>query len=234
MASTTNERLVHRGSRAAGVGAIAFGVLTVAQLTLANPPGGSYEESAVAEFLTKGHRLVVIALFHLALLGVLGLVVFVAELRRLAVQSGAEQAGGVISTLGGAAAASFALGWAVHCGLVLAHVEGGDQVVMSPTITYTLSQIGVTFVFGSGAILFGLALLAFAIAAKDAVSPRMRLAIATAGVAGIAGLAFFTFFLQMLLVIGIGLALLLRAREADVARSGDPEGLPRGLASAQG
>src|SRR3954454_6437395 len=174
MASTTHERPAHRGSKAAGIGAIAFGVLTFAQLTLANAPGGSYEESAVTEFLTKGHRVVVIAGFHFALLGVLGLVVFVAELRRLAVQSGAERAGGVISGLGGAAAASFAIGWAVHCGLALAQAEGGEQVVVGPTTTYTLSEIGVTFIFGSGAILFGLALLTFAFAAKGAVSSRMR------------------------------------------------------------
>src|SRR4051794_15184256 len=234
MASTTDERLAHRGSRAAGVGAIAFGVLTFAQLTLVNAPGGSYEESAVTDFLTTGHRVVVIAAFPLALLGVLGLVVFVSELRRLAVRSGAERVGGVVSVLGGAAAASFAIGWAVHCGLALAHVEGGEQVVISPTTTYTLSEIGVTFVFGSGAVLFGLALLSFAVAAKHAASPQMRLAMAIAGVAGVAGLAFFTFFLQLLLVTGVGVALVVRSRRTDLARSGDPEGLPQGLATAQG
>ena len=43
-------------ARIGGIGGIAFGVLTFAALVIASPPGGSYTESSVTDFVARGHR----------------------------------------------------------------------------------------------------------------------------------------------------------------------------------
>ena len=204
------------GQISAGVGALAFGVLSLAQMLTANAPGGAYSASDVTHFLAAGHRATVIVVFHLAMLGVLGLVTFTAGLRDTVARVAGDHPAQVVSGLGTAAAACFAIGWGVGTGQALAHTEGGAQVVVPATTTYLISQIGVTFVFGCGAILLGLALLVFVRVTRTELSRPMRATLVTAGIAGFAGLAFFTFFLQLLLVAGVGVALLVRRQQAPV------------------
>jgi hypothetical protein len=212
---------LRRDGMSAGVGAVAFGVLSITQLLIVNAPGGGYSAPAVTEFLGSGHRVAVIVVFHLAMLGVLGLVWFVAGLRDLGARVAGEARAYVVSGLGFAAAACFAIGWAVDTGQALAHTEGGADVVIPKTTTYLISQVGVTFVFGCGAMLLGLALLAFVRLARPVLSRPMRVALMIAGVAGFAGLAFFTFFLQLLIVTGVGVALLVRRDQAGLVASSE-------------
>lgn len=58
---------MRRATVLAGVGGIAFSVLTVVGIVLSEPPGGEYKESQVADYLSKGHRPVVIVAFYLGL-----------------------------------------------------------------------------------------------------------------------------------------------------------------------
>ena len=42
---------------------------------------------------------------------------------------------------------------------MVAHLEGGGRSAISPAVTYLISEIGVVFIFGCGAILLGFALI---------------------------------------------------------------------------
>lgn len=70
-----------RGSIVAGVGGISFAVLTFAAQFVGKPPGGTYHASDVADYLAKGHRPSVYVSEYLVLLGVLGLICLLANLR---------------------------------------------------------------------------------------------------------------------------------------------------------
>src|SRR6267142_3488035 len=76
-----------RSTTLAGAGAIAFGVLTVVGF-LGGTPGGNYDESTVADYISGGHFPMVIATGYLAIVGVVGLICLLAYLREL---SGADQ-----------------------------------------------------------------------------------------------------------------------------------------------
>jgi hypothetical protein len=205
----------HGRAVAGGIGAIAFSVSSLMMIFIGNPPGGGFEQAAVTSFLGTGHRVVVIVLFHLAMLGVMGLLVFLGELRARVGEVGGR-ASSLLNGLGGAAAACFAIGWGVVCGQALAHAEGGPQVVVSSSTTYLVSQVGVTFVFGCGAALLGLAMLTAAATALEMARP-LKATLVTAGVAGFAGLAWITFFVMLVLVGATGVALLTRTERLSMA-----------------
>jgi hypothetical protein len=46
---------------AAGLGALAFGILPMVGFSIANPPGGSYSASNTIDYISKGHRTAVFA-----------------------------------------------------------------------------------------------------------------------------------------------------------------------------
>jgi hypothetical protein len=203
-----SERRGRSGALLAGGGAIAFGVLTVVAATVANTPGGNYSASSVADYLAHGHRVPVIVVTHLALLGVLGLIFLLAHLREaISVVPEYRRAGNIVWGTGLAAAASFALGWGVVGGQVIAHLEGGSDIVIPPAVTYLISEVGVVFIFGSGAILLGFALIVLMLNSRTVFPTWLRRLILIAGVCGVAGLAFFTFFVLMisLAVVGVWL-----------------------------
>lgn len=190
---------VRGGAVSAGLGAIGFGLLTLVSTLIANAPGGSYSADAVTSFTTKSHSVVVLVVFHLALIGLAGLVTTLAYLRaRIETTLGDSRLAGVVWGLGVAAAASFAAGWALVGGEAVARLERGSSPVLPASVTYLVSEIGSVFIFGAGAILLGIALLAYAVRAADTLPAWLRWPTAVAGVAGIAGLAFFPAFLFML------------------------------------
>jgi hypothetical protein len=177
----------------AGSSGIAFGALTFAALTLSGSPGGGYSASAVDSFLAPGHRAAALAALLCGLLGITGLVGLLARLR--------DEAGGrspIVWGVGLAGAASFAAGYAVIAGLVLADWEGGAAVVVPAPITYVISEIASVLIFGPGAMLVGIALI------TAATAGRVRWPMLVAGVCGVAGLAFFPFFALLLWAIGSG------------------------------
>ena len=197
----------------AGVGGIAFSVLTVAGFAVSLAPGGNYKESNIADYLAKGHRPAVFVAFYLGLLGVLGLICLLAHLRdAVDVTPGRERTAAIFWGTGLAGAASFAVGWAVIGGQVVAHTEGGHSIAVPPPLTYLIGEIGVVMIFGSGAMLLGFALIALGLAAPPILPEWLRWLTVIAGAASLAGLAFFPFFILILWGIVIGVWLLLAGR----------------------
>ena len=208
----------------AAVGSIAFSVLTVVGLGVSLAPGGNYKESNIADYLAKGHRPAVIVAFYLGLLGVLGLICILAHLRdAIDATPGRKRTAAVFWGTGLAGAASFAVGWAIIGGQVVAHLEGGHSIVVPPPLTYLIGEIGVVMIFGSGAMLLGFALIALWLAAGPILPAWLRWLTLIAGVASLAGLAFFPFFLLIIWGIVIGVWLLVADRgSAPSAIAGQP------------
>ena len=125
----------------------------------------------------------------------------------------------IVVGTGLAGAASFAVGWGVIGGQVVAHLEaggsGGTAISIAPDVTYLLSEVGVVFIFGSGATLLGFALIALVIGCRGMLPAWLRWSTLLAGLCGVAGLAFFPFFLLLLWAAAIGVWLLTAA--ADLA-----------------
>lgn len=200
-----------RRTLAAALGGIGFSVLTLLAVIVANAPGGNYTTSQVADYLARGHRVPVIIVFHLALLGILGLVAVLAHVRE---NIASPRAARIVWGTGLAAAACFAIGWGVAGGQVVAHLEGGSAIAIPPAVTYLISEIGVVFVFGCGAILLGLALIVLSLSSGAPLPGWLRWVTLVCGVAGVAGLAFFPFFILTLWGLAIGLWLLAATRSA--------------------
>ena len=157
-------------SALAGVGSIAFSVLTIVGLALANPPGGTYKASDAVKYVAKGHHVAAFASVYILLLAVLGLLLLLAYLRDLlrAAPDG-ERVARIFWAMGIGAATSFAVGWAIVLGNAIAHAFGGSGVVVDPAVTYLASELGFSVVFGPAAILLGFALIAFVIGGRALV-----------------------------------------------------------------
>jgi len=144
----------------AGIGSLAFSVLSLTASTLVNNPGGGYTESAVTDYLAASHFPVVLLSLCMGLLGVVGLLCLLSYLREL-MGTGADdqQLGSVFWGTGVASAACFAVGWGFIAGQPVAHAEAGSVLAVPPTITHLISETGGSvMLFGSGAMLLGLAL----------------------------------------------------------------------------
>jgi hypothetical protein len=210
----TDDHALTRKATGAGLGGIAFSVLTLAAVQVSNAPGGNYSASQVASYLSRGHRIPEIVVFHLALLGLLGLIVLLAQLREAIGAAGNLRAARVVWGTGLASVASFAIGWGIAGGQVIAHLEGGRAISVSPPITYLVSEIGVVFIFGCGAILLGFALIVLTLNSRGILPTWLRRLTLLCGLAGVAGLAFFTFFILILWGLATGIWLVLIGRRA--------------------
>jgi hypothetical protein len=116
-----------------------------------------------------------------------------------------------------AAAASFGVGWGVAIAQPIAHAEGGSGVSIAPAVTYLISETGVVFVFGSGAILLGLALIVLMLGSGLPFPTWLRWFTWLAALCGIAGLAFFTFFVLLIWALAVGIWLLSTGRTAEAS-----------------
>ena len=202
------------GAVLGGVGGIAFGFLTLGGVLVANAPGGSYSASSVTTYLAHGHRIVVLVITHLALLGVLGLVALLAYLRdAISARPENRAAGNIVWGAGLVAAASYAIGWSVIGGQVVAHLEGGTIAIPAP-VTYLISEVGVMFIFGAGSILLGFALITLMVSSRGLLPTWLRRLTLLAGVCGVAGLAFFPFFVLMVCMAVVGVWLVAADRTA--------------------
>ena len=93
----------------AGIGGIAFSVLTIVGLGVANPPGGTYKASDAVKYVAKGHHVAVFVAAYLFLIAVLGLLFLLAYLRDLISGGpGGERTARIFWGTGVAAATSFA------------------------------------------------------------------------------------------------------------------------------
>ena len=198
----------------AGLGGIAFGVLTFVAILVAAPPGGTYDANNVADYLAKGHRTAVFVSIYLMLIGLLGLVLLLTRLR----DSTAGMLGSVFWGAGVAAAAGFAVGWSVIVAPPLAVAFGGNsKVSIDPVVAYTLAETGWIILIGAGGILLGFALVALMAASAAALPAWFRWFTLLAGVAGVAAVAFFPFFVVLLWSLVAGIWLLLSGRSAEPA-----------------
>jgi len=205
-------------SALAGVGSIAFSVLTIVGLALANPPGGTYKASDAVKYVAKGHHVAVFASVYVLLLAVLGLLLLLAYLRDLlSAAPDGERVARIFWAMSIGAATSFAIGWAIVLGNAIAHAFGGSGVVVDPAVTYLASELGFSVVFGPAAILLGFALITFMIGGRALVPAWLRWSTLVAGLAGIVSLAFFPAVLVLLWGIVMGIWLLVPSRGPAVA-----------------
>lgn len=197
----------------AGLAALAFSVLTFVGLLLSEPPGGSYSAHDAAKYISSGHHGAVFVAAYLLLLGTFGLIWLLAYLRDVGFATSTDT---MIARLfwgtGLCAAASLAVGWSLMLGVSMSTAFGGHSVTLAPNVTYVIVEVGSAAVWGAGAFLLGLALIALSIAAHAVFPTWLRVATAIAGIGGITGVAFFPSGLLVLWGIAIGLWLVFAAR----------------------
>ena len=208
-----------RAATIAGVGSLAFGVLFFTALILVNSPGGGYTESTVTQYLAAAHFPVVLLALCLGLLGVVGLLCLLSYLRELMGQDAdTQQLGNIFWGTGVASAACFAVGWGFVAGQPVAHAEAGSVLAVPPTITHLISETGGSvMIFGSGAMLLGLA-LAILFLKPGALPAWLRWLTLVAAIAAFAGLAYFPFILVLLWGVVIGLWLLIADSRRQTSR----------------
>jgi hypothetical protein len=172
-----------KGSTLAGVGGIAFGVLTVVALVVGGAPGGNYTEADVANYVGLGHLPTVIITGYLALFGVLGLICVLAYMREaIASQRDSGVAANIFWGAGLASAASFAVAWGLVTGIAVAAAEGGSAASVPHATTYVLSDTMLNVLYGSGGILLGFALIALMLSSHGTLPSWVRWLTLIAGV----------------------------------------------------
>jgi len=180
------------GSALAGIGAIAFGTLTLVGIVVGAAPGGNYTEGDVASYVSIGHLPTVIVTGYLALAGVFGLICLLAYLRQvIAVDPGREFSANIFWGTGLASAASFAVGWGLVTGIAVAAAEGGSAASVSHAATYQISDMSLNVLYGSGGIFLGLALIALMINSRGALPAWLRWITLVCGVLAIGTPAYF-------------------------------------------
>jgi hypothetical protein len=195
---------MQRRSLVAGIGAVAFGVLPMVAFIVANPPGGNYKPSDIADFIAKGHRPAVFLSAYLMLLSGAGLLFLVACLRD-SIADGARSS--IFWGFGIASVAAWVAGYAIAISPSLALAfSGGKLHSLSAPVAYTFSEAGFAAMYGAGGLLLGCALLTFA-AGPVTVPAWIRWTALVAGIAGLAALAWFPFFLVYIWAIVVGIAL---------------------------
>jgi hypothetical protein len=162
----------------------------------------------VTDYLASGHRIAILVVMHLALVGLVGLIAMLAHFRDLLPTGTARSA---VWGTGVASAGAFAVGWSIVGGQVVAHWEGGSAITIPLAVTYLISEVGSVLIYGVGALLLGCALIILMLNTRGLLPSWLRWMTLAAGIAGIAGLAFITFYLLMLWVIVVGVWLVTRA-----------------------
>ena len=210
---------MRRESLLAGIGALAFGILTFVAFIVASPPGGDYKASDVTKFLAKGHRFDVFLSVYVMLIAVAGLLLLLAHLRRAI---GGGQRESIFWGFGVAAVAAWIGGYAVAISPSLALAFSGGHLKTLPAPTaYTFSEAGWALMYGGGGLLLGAALITFALGSVTAPA-WVRWSTLGAGIAGLAAVAWFPFFLVYAWAIVLGIWTLVAER----SRVGEPSAAP--------
>jgi hypothetical protein len=197
-----------------GIGGIAFAVLTFAAFFVASPAGGTYKAADIGDFVAKGHRVAVIVATYLFLLGVAGLICLLARLRENIAGGAATVTDRIFWGTGLAAAAAFAVGWGIAISPALSRMYGGEGSGVPANVAYTVAEAGNVLIFGVGAILLGVALLALVVGAGATLPAWVRWTTALGAIAALASPAFFPFFLVLVWSLATGAWLLASRRGA--------------------
>lgn len=196
---------------AAGVGSIAFGVLTPLAIIVGGPMGGNYAAADVASYISSGHVVIAGAMALCGLVGAAGLIALSSYLRQ---RAELDNTGSIWpQTLWGlmlGAAVCFAVSWGVFVSQPIGNNEAGTNLNIPPTITYAIGISGDEVLFESAATLLGLALILIAIANLPRLPAWLRWSTLIVGLLGITSLAFFTFFPLLLWAIVVGIWLVAR------------------------
>jgi hypothetical protein len=201
----------------AGIGAIGFSVLTIVGLGLMNPPGGNYAAHDIEKYLRHGHRVAVFAGLYVEILAALGLLLLLAYLRDRVAAPATRFASWVVGVIG---ASMILLGFTVAASGALARAYGGSAVVVPPTTSYVISEIGAAMIWGPGGVLLGVALILLAAAKGVALPAWLRWVTFVAGVLGLASPAFFPSFALLIWGLVTGLWLLVTGARAQAAPVG--------------
>ena len=213
---------VKQGSTLAGAGAIVFGVFTVVG-TFGGSPGGSYDDSTVAEYVKIGHFPIVVVTGYLALFGVVGLICLLAYLREaISVEPGRKLAASIFWGIGLAAATSMAVSWGLVTGLALAAAEGGSAATVAHPVTYVLSDTSLNVLFGSGGIMLGCALIALVLGSGTTFPRWLRWLTLVAGVLALGAPFFFPAFAIPIWGIVIGIWLVASGRVSNPGIASQP------------
>jgi hypothetical protein len=201
-----------RSSVVAGVGGIVFAVLWFVTAFVASPPGGTYSASDVADFVDKGHRVAVFVSVPLGLVSVFGLLLLLAGLRdRLpspeSLSSTVYWSASLLSVVG------FAIGWVTVLTVPIARAFGGTTlVVIAPTVTFVISEIGWAIMFAVGGTFLGVALITAAASPGRPFPAWLRWLTLIVGILGLFSLAWFPFFALLLYALIAGIWLIVSAR----------------------
>lgn len=197
----------------AALGALAFGILTFVAMTIANPPGGGWNEHDIATYVQSGHRTAVFVSLYLVLASTVGLAVLLSRLH--AALEGTRAT--VFRTLGTAAVAAWLVGYALAGAVPVSYAFGGaSHLHLASDVIYVFSEAGWAVMYGAGGTLLGCALVTFALG-PVAVPAWVRWSTLVAGIAGIAALAWFPFFLVYVWAIVLGVWLLAADRRRALA-----------------
>jgi hypothetical protein len=182
--------------RAAGLGLLAYGIGTLAAFMAIGSPGGDYENSGIAEYLSGGHRITAFALAYAGGLAALGLLPFAHRMR--------QELGGLGRTvwgLGVAAVATAVTGWFVVGGVAVAATEGGSAVTrgVAHPVVYVFTEIGNLVAVCGPAFLVGI--VAVLLAARGPLPAPLRAVSAVAGLCRIVAPLFFPMFVYFLGVL---------------------------------
>lgn len=189
--------------RTAGIGAVAFGVLTFAGLMLESPPGGTYSTKDIANFTKSSHRPLVLAGMYLMVLGAIGLMIALGHLRQGVRNDAARRVLGATTMMGGL---GLAFGAALAGAVPMALMVGGGRPIADDHVTFMFSQLGDALLLGVAAATIGLSLLT--LAACGATKGWLRVATYVGGVGGLLGILFLPFLLTLLWGVATGVALL--------------------------
>ncbi|HYW29017.1 MAG TPA: hypothetical protein VE824_04345 [Gaiellales bacterium] len=204
-------------SRWPGVGALGFAVLWIAGVILAAPPGGNYSTKDLQDFTASGHRTAVGIGMVVSLVGVLGLLILITELRRMAAGRPGDD-GRFLWATGLLSSAGFAIGTVLIDVVPMGLANGGRPIPAS--VTYMFTQTGFATAWGIGGTFLAVTLLALAVRGAVAMPSWLRWFTVVAGVVGLFSLAFFPFFILVLWALVAGIWLLVSApRGAEATRS---------------
>jgi len=195
---------------AAGVGALAFGILTFVALLIASPPGGTYSTKDITNYLAKGHRAAVIVAIYVLVLAIIGMLLMLWRMRDEIVGT----RGTLFWGLGIASAACWLAGFAIVIAPATSLAFSGGKLTTLPgTLTYTVAEAGWAVAYGAGGILLGAALVTYAIG-PVAAPAWVRWTTLVAGVAALAEIAWFPQFLVYVWAIAIGIWTLVSKRSS--------------------
>src|SRR3954465_13213968 len=184
--------------RTAGLGLIVYGLGTAIAFMSTGSPGGSYEESKVADYVDTGRWPVAGLLGYLGAFAAIGLLVFASRMRH---ELGGR--GDMFWALSIAGSAAAVVGWFLVTAIPIAYGEGGSAVTAVPhPVLYMVSEMSNLVSVCAPAFFAGTAVIVMA--SRAAMSTPLRVVSYLAGACGILAAFFFPLFLFWLWAIGFG------------------------------